>query len=53
MHEGFDCDDVHLKSGNLVKDFGLVIGLILMPIGPFTSKNIATPSDLDEEIEIV
>jgi len=35
MHEGFDCDDVHLELGNLVEDFGLVISSILMPNGPF------------------
>jgi hypothetical protein len=35
MHEGFDCDDVHLELGNLVEDFGLVVGSISTPSGPF------------------
>jgi hypothetical protein len=33
-HEGFNCDDVHLESRNLVEDFGLVVGSILTPNGP-------------------
>ncbi len=49
MHEGFDCDDAHLESWNLVEDFGLVVGFISMPSGPFASKSIVTPSKLDEE----
>jgi hypothetical protein len=52
MHEGFDCDDVHLESMNLIKDFGPIVGLISMPSGPFTFKNIATFINLDEEVEI-
>jgi len=35
MHEGFDCDDAHLELGNLIEDFGLVVGSILTPSGPF------------------
>jgi hypothetical protein len=35
MHEGFDNDDAHLELRNLVEDFGLVIGLISTPSGPF------------------
>jgi hypothetical protein len=31
MHDGFDCDDVHMELGNLVEDFGLEVSLILMP----------------------
>ncbi len=49
MHEGFDYDDVHLESWNLVEDFGLVVGLISTPSGPFASKSIVMPSKLDEE----
>jgi hypothetical protein len=52
MHEGFDCDDAHLESRNLVEDAWPLIGLILMPSGPFASKGIAMPSDLDEEVQI-
>jgi len=51
MHEGFDYDDAHLESRNLVQDTPL-IGLILMPSGPFAFKGIAMLSDLDEEVEI-
>jgi hypothetical protein len=50
MH--FDYDDAHLESENLTKDFGLVVGSISTPNGPFTSKSIATPSDFDEEAKI-
>jgi hypothetical protein len=49
MHEGFDYDDVHLESWNLVEDFGLVIGLISTPSGPFASKSIIMPSKLNKE----
>jgi hypothetical protein len=52
MHEGCDYDDVHLELVNLSTDFGLVVGLILTPSGPFASKSIATPSDFYEEVEI-
>ncbi len=52
MHEGFDCDGVHLESRNLTKDFRSIVDSISMPIEPFASKNIATPNDLNEEIEI-
>jgi hypothetical protein len=51
MHEGFDCDDAHLESRNLVQDTPL-IGFILMPSGPFASKGITMLSNLDEEVEI-
>jgi hypothetical protein len=52
MHEGFDCNDVHLESGNLVKYSKPIVGLISMLSEPSTSKSITMPSDLDEEIEI-
>jgi hypothetical protein len=52
MHERFDCDDAHLRSKNLVEDSGLVVGSILTPNGPSTSKSIATPSDLYGEAKI-
>jgi hypothetical protein len=52
MHEGFDCDDVHLESMNLTKDFSPIVGLISTPNELFASKNIATLNDLDEEVEI-
>jgi hypothetical protein len=52
MHQGFDCDDVHLKLGNLTKDFRLVVHLILRPNEPSTFENIAMPNDLDDEVEI-
>jgi hypothetical protein len=51
MHEGFDCDEVHLELKNLVEDYG-PIGLTLTPSGPFASKSIAMPSDLYEEAKI-
>jgi hypothetical protein len=51
MHEGFNCDDAHLESRNLVQDTPL-IGLILTPSGPFASEGIAMPSEMDEEVEI-
>jgi hypothetical protein len=37
---------------NLAESFGPIIGLILTPNGPSASKNIVTPNDLDEEVEI-
>ncbi len=37
MHEGFDCDDVHLESKNLTKDSRSIVGSISMPIEPFAS----------------
>jgi hypothetical protein len=52
LHEGFDCNDVHLELGNLVENSRLVVGSILTPSEPFASENIATPNDLDEEVEI-
>jgi hypothetical protein len=52
MHYGFDCDDVHLKLGNLIKDSSLVVHLILMPNEPSTFESIAMPIDLEEEVEI-
>jgi hypothetical protein len=52
MHEGFDCDDVHLESRNLVEDAWPLIGLILTPSGPFAFEGITMPSNLDEEVEI-
>jgi len=53
MHEGFDCDDAHLKSENLVEDFGLVLVSILTPNGPSTFESIAMPGDLYGEAKIV
>jgi hypothetical protein len=44
MHEGFDCDDVHLESRNLVEDAWPLIDLILTPSGPFASEGIAIPN---------
>jgi hypothetical protein len=41
MHEGFDCDGVHLESRNLVKDYGPIIGSISTPNGPFAYENNA------------
>jgi hypothetical protein len=52
MHEGFDCDGVHLESRNLIKDSRSIVCSISTPIEPFASKNITTPSDLNEEIKI-
>ncbi len=52
MHDGFDCDDVHVKLGNLVRDSRQVVSSILMPSQPSASKSIAMPKDLDEEIKI-
>jgi len=49
MHEDFDCDDVHLESRNLAKDFGPLVGSILTLTKPSTYESIATPSDLDKE----
>jgi hypothetical protein len=51
MHEGFDCDDAHLEPKNLAKDYRQVVGLISTS-GLSTFKNIATPSDLYEEVEV-
>jgi hypothetical protein len=50
MHEGFDCDDAHLESGNLAKDSKLVVGWILTPSGPSTFESIGmcSLSDLNE-----
>jgi hypothetical protein len=52
MHEGFNCDDAHLELGNLVKDFGPIVGLILTPNGSFTFESIVMPNNLGEEIKI-
>jgi hypothetical protein len=52
MHEGFDWNDAHLESGNLVKYSRPIIGLILMLNEPSTSKSITTPSNLDEGTKI-
>jgi hypothetical protein len=52
VHEGFDCDDVHLESRNLVKDYGPLVGSTSMPNGPFASESIAMPSGLNEEAKI-
>jgi hypothetical protein len=49
IHEGFDYDDFHLESKNLVEDFGPIVGSILMPSGPFAFESITMPNDLDEE----
>jgi hypothetical protein len=47
-----DCDDVHLKLGNLIEDYGPIVHSILTPSEPSTFENITTASDLDEEVEI-
>jgi len=52
MHGSFDCDDIHLKLGNLAEDYGLVVNSILTSSRPFASKSVAMPNDLDEKIEI-
>jgi hypothetical protein len=52
MHEGFDCDDVHLESKNLVEVSRQVVGLISTTSGPSAFESITTPSDLYEEVEI-
>ncbi len=52
MHDGFDCDDVHVELGNLTEDCRLVVSSILMSSRPFATKIIAMPNDLDEEIKI-
>jgi hypothetical protein len=52
MHEGFDCDDVYLKSKNLVEDNGLVVGSILTTNGLSTFESITMPSDLYGEAKI-
>jgi hypothetical protein len=51
MHEGFDCNDVHLELKNLVEDFKQVAGLISTS-GPLAFESIATFSDLYEEVKI-
>jgi hypothetical protein len=51
MHEGFDCNDVHLESKNLTGDFRQVVGLISTS-GPSAFESIATLSDLYEEVKI-
>jgi hypothetical protein len=52
MHEGFNYDDVHLESGNLIEDFGQVVRSILTPNGPSAFESITTPNNLDEETKI-
>jgi hypothetical protein len=52
MHDSFDCDDVHIELRNLIEDSRLVVGSILVPCQPSTSKSIAMPNDFDEEIKI-
>jgi hypothetical protein len=52
VHEGFDGNDAHLELGNLIENSRLVVGSISTPSGPFAFENMATPSDLDEEVEI-
>jgi hypothetical protein len=52
MHEGFDCDDVHLESRNSVKNYGLVVGSISTSNGPFAFESIEMPNDLNEEAKI-
>jgi hypothetical protein len=52
MHDGFDYDDAHLELRNLIKGFGPIVGLILMPNGPSTFESIAMPNDLVEEAKI-
>jgi hypothetical protein len=52
MHQGFDCDDVHLKLGNLIEDSGPIVHSILTPNEPSSFESIIMPSDLDEEVEI-
>jgi hypothetical protein len=46
MHEGFDCDDVHLKSKNLAEDSRPIVDSILIPNRPSTSKSITMHGDL-------
>jgi hypothetical protein len=52
MHDGFDYDDVHVELKDWVEDSGPIVSSILMLSRPSTSKSIAMPNDLDEEIEI-
>ncbi len=49
MHQGFDCDDVHLKLKNLTEDYGSIVHSILTPNEPSTFESITTPNDLDED----
>jgi hypothetical protein len=51
MHDGFDCDDIHVELRNLV-DSGRVVNSILLPSQPSASKSIAMRNDFDEKIEI-
>jgi hypothetical protein len=43
MNDGFDCDDVHVKLGNLVEDFQLVVNSIFIPSQLSASKSVAIP----------
>ncbi len=52
MQRSFNCDDAHLESGNLVEDFGPIVGSILTSTIPFAFESIATPNNLDEETKI-
>jgi len=52
MHDGFDCDDVHVEVGNLAEHSKLIVNSILMPSRPCVSKSIAMPNDLDEKVKI-
>jgi hypothetical protein len=53
VHEGFDCDDVHLELENLIKDSKQpIVGSISTLNGPSAFESIATPNDLDEEAKI-
>jgi hypothetical protein len=52
MQKSFNCDDVHLESGNLVEDFGSIVGSILTSNVPFAFESIVTPNNLDEETKI-
>jgi hypothetical protein len=42
-----------LDSENLVEDFRLIVGLILMLSEPSACESIAMPSDVDEEGKII
>jgi hypothetical protein len=52
MHDGFDCDDIHMELRNLVEDSRQGVNSILLPSQPFASKSIAMPNEFREKIEI-